>query len=160
MMRTVYAIVRDPDETADAFQNVLMFIWKNLEKIRRHPNPRGYILRACTSAAYDIVRARARRRARNVDMADSGAEWFAVSHGADAGAELREREILHALEQLPPQQAQALVLQLVDDEPYDKIAQALSCSEATARSHVSKGKARLRDLIAEQAEPLTKEKKR
>jgi DNA-directed RNA polymerase specialized sigma24 family protein len=32
--------------------------------------------------------------------------------------------------------------------PYEEIAQALQCAEATARVHVTRGLSRLRDLLA------------
>ena len=51
MILGVARLVRDEDDAADAFQNALEQIWKNLERIRRHPNPHGYILRLCTSAS-------------------------------------------------------------------------------------------------------------
>ena len=62
MIRSVWRIVRDPDETEDAFQEALAKIWLNFSKIRRHPNPRALILRICTNAAYDALRRNARRR--------------------------------------------------------------------------------------------------
>lgn len=147
MMRTVARIVRNPDDAADAFQNVLLLIWKDLAKIHRHPNPHGYILRVCMSVSYDCVRKRSRNHRREVLLDDSGVLPAEGRGVGDFSAFEGEKEILKAIASLPPQQAQAVLLQAVEEESFEQIAQSLGCSEATARSHVSKGKARLRQVL-------------
>ena len=64
MIRSVWRIVRDADDADDAFQAALEKIWRRLETIRRHPNPRALILRICVNAAYDLLRKKARLRRR------------------------------------------------------------------------------------------------
>jgi RNA polymerase sigma factor (sigma-70 family) len=149
MMRTVARLVRDPDDSLDAFQNVLMMIWKDLKKINAHPNPHGYILRMCVSAAYDQLRRRSRQRHQLTALegeivvrpgAARDPQSISISHE-------RERQIMEAIAMLPRQQAQAVLLQIVNDESYDEIARSLGCTEATARSHLSKGKAKLREIL-------------
>ena len=148
MMRAVTRLVRDPDEAADAFQNALAQVWRDLEKIRRHPNPRAYILRVCVSAAYDALRRRARRGRREGPLENAGEAAPAPGDPARSALERERREeVLAALAALPPQQAQALVLRAIEDQPFDVVAQALGCSEATARSHVRKARGRLRKLL-------------
>lgn len=148
MMRTVARLVRDADDAADAFQNVLTMIWRDLERIDRHPNPHGYILRMCVSASYDILRKRSRGR-RRVAILETRARYSTKPEALEtcAAREL-ERLVLEAVMRLPRQQAQAILLQVIEGEPYDKIAQTLGCSQATARSHISKGKARLREMLS------------
>jgi DNA-directed RNA polymerase specialized sigma24 family protein len=46
----------------------------------------------------------------------------------------------------------------MEDSPYHTIAGVLGCSEATARSHFSKGKARLAKLLEELGISSYKEK--
>lgn len=149
MMRTVARLVRDPDDAADAFQNVLMMIWKDLRKIAEHPNPHGYILRACVSASYDVLRKRSRQRNRMAVLESKARITAPPIHPADHvyGRE-QEAEVLRAIAKLPKQQAQAVLLQVINDENYEEIAKSLGCTEATARSHLSKGKARLREMLS------------
>ena len=45
MIDTVTRIVRDPDDSADVFQETLAAIWQKLSRIDRHPNPHAYIMR-------------------------------------------------------------------------------------------------------------------
>ena len=147
MIRTIARITRDPDDAEDTLQNALAAIWTDFGKICRHPNPHGYILRVCISAAYDTLRKRRRRERRESPM-----EFEVVSSGGPESTLLireSERAVIQAISSLPRQQAEAVLLRVLGDEPFDSIASALACSEATARSHVSKGKARLREILSD-----------
>ena len=149
MMRTFTGILRDPDDAADVFQKVLAIVWKKLRRIHRQPNPHRYILRICVNASYDALRKRARIRGREVSL---GAEARAIPVGTPGGAlETGEREetVMQAISALPGKQAKAVLLRVLEDLPYAAIGGMLGCSEATARSHVSKGKARLQTILAD-----------
>jgi DNA-directed RNA polymerase specialized sigma24 family protein len=61
MIRSVWRIVRDPDDAEDAFQDALLMVWKRWGQVRRHPNPHALVLRICINAAHDMLRRRARR---------------------------------------------------------------------------------------------------
>ena len=150
MMRAVARITRDPNDAADAFQNAAAFIWKNLKKIHRHPNPHAYILSVCASAACDVLRQR-RRWERHKPLTE-GNQTPAPSPADPQRAVIaadNERIVLKAIASLPRNQAQAVLLRLVEGESFETIAEALSCTRETARSHVSKGKARLRDFLTQ-----------
>lgn len=148
MIRSVWRIVRDPDDADDAFQEALTTIWKRLNRIRRHPNPHALILRICVNSAYGVVRQRARHQNREKleplpetlpDPSPSAAERI-------SGREKRE-EIFQAISRLPRKQAQAVLMRFVEELPYSQIAQALGCREVTVRKHVARARSRLsRDL--------------
>ena len=57
--------------------------------------------------------------------------------------------IREGISTLPRKQAQAVLLRLLEDQQFDVIGRVLGCSEVTARSHVSKGLAKLREYLAE-----------
>lgn len=159
MMRTVARIVRDPDRSADAFQNALEQIWKNLKKIYGHPNPRGYILRICINASYDMLRRNSHQRLTEIpsnceDKTDS-------SENAVISLIRREEElrIMGSITCLPRKQAQAFLLRALEDQSFESIGQILGCSEATARSHFSKGKVRLRNILTDLNPQKAKEPK-
>jgi DNA-directed RNA polymerase specialized sigma24 family protein len=56
--------------------------------------------------------------------------------------------VLRAIGRLPRKQAIAVLMRLVQDEPFDAIARVLDCSEVTVRIHVSKGRTRLRKWLS------------
>lgn len=143
MMNTVARIVRDRDDTADVFQEVLAVVWRKLEHIHRHPNPHAYIMRVCVTKSYDALRKRARRRKREVSIEISPEPRTVYSVDRhEIGAAIRS-----AISVLPPKQGKAILLRLVDGSSYELIGEVLGCSSTGARSHVSKGKARLRLLL-------------
>jgi RNA polymerase sigma factor (sigma-70 family) len=149
MIRIVARIVRDPEDAADVFQEVLALIWAKLERIDRHPNPHAYIIRICITCSYDALRKRARRRRLETRLESIKAKiWPASSRGYIKEAE-RATVIREAIGMLPTNQGHAVLLRLMEDSPYDTIAEVLGCSEATARSHFSKGKSRLVKLLGE-----------
>ena len=150
MINIVARIVRDPEDAADVFQEVLALIWTKLERIDQHPNPHGYIIRICITRSYDALRKRARRRSREIRLEGLQAKlWPARSLGYLKEEGDRLAVIRAAIVTLPPNQGQAVLLRLLEDSPYQTIAGVLGCSEATARSHFSKGKARLVKLLNE-----------
>jgi RNA polymerase sigma factor (sigma-70 family) len=149
MIGIVARIVRDPEDAADVLQEVLAQIWAKLARIDRHPNPHAYIIRICITRSYDALRKRARRRRREIRLESIKAKmWPARSLGYIKEGD-RLTAIREAIAMLPPNQGQAVLLRLMEDSPYHKIAGVLGCSEATARSHFSKGKARLVKLLGE-----------
>lgn len=149
MIRSVWRIVRDPDDFEDAFQEALATVWKRLDKIRRHPNPQALILRICVNAAYDVLRKKARLRRREAlaeipenipDQTPSTVERLA--------GEGDQREILAAIGQLPRAQAEAVLMRFVQEMSYPEIAQALGCTESAARQSIFRARGRLGALLA------------
>ena len=149
MMGTVLRIVRDPDDAADVFQEVLAVIWRKLARIDRHPNPHAYILRICITRSYDALRSRSRRRRREMPLEESKAEAFSVSSEEAAGGGESVERVRELVGLLPRRQGQAVLLRVMDGSSYARIGSILGCSEATARSHFSKGIARLRKRLVE-----------
>jgi len=77
----------------------------------------------------------------------------ASADGGDAApgttAERRETRdlVLDAIARLPPRQAAAVTMRVMEDASYDAIAAALGCAEPTARVHVLRGREKLRRLL-------------
>lgn len=59
-----------------------------------------------------------------------------------------ESEILKAISRLPRKQAVAVLMRIVQEQPYDAIAKTLGCKEVTARIHVSRGRVRLSQWLS------------
>jgi len=149
MIRTIGRLVRDPDEAEDAMQEALARIWRNRRNVSRHPNPQALVLRICASAAYDALRRRSRYEKRvGAGPLPAGAADATPPVSARLEAEEDRVEVMKAIGSLPRNQAAAILLRLVHGLPYEEVAQALGCREATARKHVSRGRLRLQELLA------------
>jgi RNA polymerase sigma-70 factor (ECF subfamily) len=148
MMRSIWQIVRNADLAEDCLQDALAIIWKKRLQICRHPNPRALILRICLNSAYDSLRKQDRRqRQLNLSLLDNDP----ASQEKDADRNLEEREIQEqvqlAISKLPRKRALAVMMRLIQEESFAVIAQALNCSEVTARIHLSRGRAQLREWL-------------
>lgn len=148
MVRVIGRIVRDPDDAEDALQKVLETVWQKLKRIHRHPDPDGYIMRICFTKSYDVLRSKIRRRNKEITLMDNHQAGGPDERPRDA---YHEKEVLarvrHAVGLLPRKQGLAVLMRLLEKEDYAAIGRVLGCSEAAARSHVSKGKSRLREIL-------------
>lgn len=158
MMRSIWRIVRNADLAEDCLQDALIVIWKKRFLIRRHPNPQALILKICLDSAYNSLR-KLERMKRQTDISHIGD--IAAPPGHDADRDLEEREIeklvQRAIHKLPRKRALAVMLRLIQEESFEAIAQALSCSEVTARIHVSRGRAQLKKWLSPFLESSRKE---
>ncbi len=89
-----------------------------------------------------------RKRIRLGD--DSLEDRQGVTERPDDQADRRElaARVRRAISQLPEQQGRALTMRYLEQKEYDAMAREVACSEATLRSHVSKGLATLRKVLA------------
>lgn len=91
------------------------------------------------------VSTRYRRRIGVVDLGLDDDEFARVEQLCDI--EPYRADIRAAIEQLPRGMADAVILRVGQDLPYDEVAIHLGCSEGAARVRVSRGLARLADLL-------------
>jgi len=146
MTRTVWRLLRDADLAEDALQEALVTLWRKLRVLGGHPNPEAFILRVTIDAARDQLRSRVRRERWTTaleSVEDRGAN-------ADPDPVEREeviREVLSAVQRLGRRQATATLMRVVEELPYQTVAQALGCSEATARVHVQRAREKRRGRL-------------
>jgi len=149
MMRSIWRIVRHPELAEDTLQEALIIIWKKRERICCHPNPHALILKICLNAAYDSLRKRARfRKQQNSSLLHKLQSPSETTVSQALERKKTEDEIFKAIGRLPKRQAVAILMRIIQDQPYDVIAQTLGCSETTARIHVSRGRARLSQWLS------------
>jgi RNA polymerase sigma-70 factor (ECF subfamily) len=149
MMRSIWRVVRNADLAEDSLQDALAVTWRKRFRIRLHPNPKALILKICLNSAYDSLRKLERTR-RQTDLSQLANAPAPPDHDADRDLEVREIEeqVQQAIRKLPRKRALAVMMRLIQEESFDSIAQALNCSEVTARIHVSRGRAQLRKWLS------------
>lgn len=158
MIRSVWRITLNANDAEDAFQEATSTIWTKMDLIRQHSNPRALILRICIDAAFDVVRKRTRRTAREqpLDLCD-GPSGDDIDLLEALESQERQIEITNAISRLPESQAIAVTMHYLMNCPYRDIVDALDCTESTARVHASRGLERLRSLLAHLAPNPSKE---
>lgn len=142
LLGLAYALTGNPHDAWDLVQESLVRVgvrWRRLAE----QNPGGYARTTLVRLRVDRVR-RLRRellpgllpeREAPVALTDEIDPW-----------------LLAALGRLSPHQRAAVVLRVLEDLDHAEIADRLGCSAGTARSHLSRGLARLRATAHERLE--------
>ncbi|MGV9572459.1 sigma-70 family RNA polymerase sigma factor [Streptomyces nigra] len=122
----------------------LWFVWPRIAE----EAPEAYVRKV-------LVRAAA-RSARRRWWGERPVEQLPDLPGTgDVSAAVVERSRLEAaLAQLPARQRAAVVLRYYQDLSERQVAEVLGCPVGTARSHASRGVARLRRLLSDVIEPV------
>ncbi|MDB4979319.1 MAG: putative polymerase ECF-subfamily sigma factor [Myxococcales bacterium] len=111
--------------------------------------PEAYVRRVLVNASIDKWRVRLRHKEVSLSDVHPG---LAVPDGTEASA---DRDLLlRGLARLPARQRAVLILRYWEDLPEAAIAETLGCSVGTVKSHVSRGLARLREVV-QQVDPPT-----
>jgi RNA polymerase sigma-70 factor (ECF subfamily) len=149
MIQSIWRIVRNSQDAEDALQNALVTIWKRWNRVTEHPCPEALVLKICADAAYDMSRRRARERktSESRHAADEPSDTSTSPVEFVSRQELHH-EIIAAIHRLPRQQAMAVLMRVVQGQSYRDVAAALECNEATARTHVARGRTQLQALLS------------
>lgn len=139
----LWRLTGDRELFAEALQNALLLMWQNVEKLRNE-KAGGYIYKIALSAN---SRAWRNRIGKNGQLPKNK-----ISEDAGAGAKIEHAELAvklrKAISLLPDRQSTAIVLRYFEQKDYDVIAGKLRCSNAGARSHVSKALATLKTKLS------------
>ena len=138
----LWKLTGDADIFAEAFQYALLSIWMNVEKLTG-PQAGAYIYRIALSANSRAWRTRIGKDGQ-IPKSAAFINPTTGGHADEETLKLVRREIA----KLPEKQSQAIVMRYINQHDYNTIADKLNCTEDTARSHVSKAIAALRENLA------------
>jgi RNA polymerase sigma-70 factor (ECF subfamily) len=125
----IVRIVRDRGIAEDLTVETFWRIYKSRSRFYPPGNFRAWARRIATNAALDHLRAARHDVELPENLASAGAADPAVRR------ETRER-IKQAFFQLPPKYRLVATLALIEEEPYDKIAEAVGISAALVKERV------------------------
>jgi RNA polymerase sigma-70 factor (ECF subfamily) len=133
----------------DATQDAFVAAWRGLGGLKGAFRP--WLLRIAANACTDELRRRGRRPASSLETAleEGVPEPFDSDPSPETAAldqELRRR-LEAALQELPEDQRLALVLCDVEGLDYGEIAAVMRTSLGTVKSRISRGRARMRQLL-------------
>lgn len=148
-----YRMLGDPDSAADAAQDAFLAAFRNLRSFRGG-SFRSWMLRIATNACYDQLRLRKRRPTVSLDEGDGEEDSspLQIADLAESPTDFALRRELAAaiqrgLSELPDEQRIILVLSDIEGLAYDEIAQITNTNLGTVKSRLSRGRARLRDVL-------------
>jgi len=143
LLSVLWKLTGDRELFTEAMQYTLLGMWQHIEKLNG-TKAGAYIYRIALTAN---TRAWRNRIGRNGQFDRSRIGIDRDPSERVGSAELAER-IRRAISQLPDKQGRAIVMRYLEQNDYSNIAEKLRCTEAGARSHVSKALAALKDKLA------------
>jgi len=158
LVRLVSRLVRDPAEVEDVVQEAFIKAYRALPGFRGESAFYTWLYRIGINAAKNYLVTRGRRPPTTTEFDTEEAEVF------DEGEQLRDQNtperilmskeigntVNAAMESLPEELRNAIVLREIDGLSYEEISQVMNCPIGTVRSRIF----RAREAIAEKLKPL------
>jgi len=151
MRRYARVLTRDSNRADDLVQDALARAWEKRRLWRPGTDLRAWLFTIMHNVHVN-QRALARREAGNVSH-DAGGEYRTDWQGAVDGHQLVRvelREVAIAMDRLPPDQREVLLLAAVEELRYDEIAAVLAIPVGTVMSRLSRARERLRRMFSEE----------
>jgi RNA polymerase sigma-70 factor (ECF subfamily) len=149
-----YRMLGDSDAAADVAQDTFISVYRNLGRFRGGMF-RSWLLRIATNACYDALRARKRRPSTSLQalgLADDDGVGFDLPDQGERPDDVALRRELAAaiqrgLDDLPEDQRVVIILSDIQGMAYEEIATVTGANLGTVKSRLSRGRARLRDIL-------------
>ena len=145
LYRVALRLVDDGDEAADVVQEVIISGWQQREELIRRDNPPAWLLRMTRNRAIDRLRSRNTRR--RYETAAAAPDYTGETPHRTAETQDTLGHIHRLMQQLPEAQRTALQLREVEGLSYREIATALDTTENQVKTHLHRGRGRLRQLL-------------
>jgi RNA polymerase sigma-70 factor (ECF subfamily) len=141
VQRFVNSLVKDHHEAEDITQNIFAKLMSSIVKYEPRDVPfAAWIMRVARNAALDHLRAKRPLPAEEVRIADAGQAQVALDRG---------RQLRHALEELPEDQREVLILRHIAGLSPVEIADRLHKSESSVHGLHHRGRRTLRAKLTE-----------
>lgn len=132
-----YGILRDRGEAEDAVQETLCKAWTNWDTLREPDKRDGWLTRICIN--HCLTSRTKLVRLRVVEPTDSPA----------TGTDPADPDLDRAFRALPPKQRAAVLLHYHWGCSIEQTAELMGCRPGTARTHVQRALARLRQELSD-----------
>jgi RNA polymerase sigma-70 factor (ECF subfamily) len=155
----VYGILRNREDAKDVTQEAFVKAYRSLEGFRLESSFYTWLYRIATNLAIDLTRRKKRRETSPYEEGQAsrdGTGAVAEIHHGDGPARLLERKqlyarIMDAMQQLPPDQRQVVLLRELEGLSYREIAEVMEIPEGTVMSRLFYARKRLQKLLASTA---------
>ncbi len=144
-------------EADDIAQDALIKAWRSLSSFRGDCSFSTWLFRVTVNTARDTIRSSTRRPVVSLTRQENDDEepeiWdVPVTSGDEIPEEAAERRetieaVRRAVESLPDDQRQAIVLRDIHDLPYSEISAILGVEVGTVKSRINRGRANLKKIL-------------
>lgn len=140
----------DRTEAQDLVQDVFAQAWKSFDRYEPGTNCRAWLYRILINKARHYLRARYTRKV--IPLSEGSGGVPEVSGGLVPVPErISDREVLNALDRLSAEHREIVLLADVQEFSYKEIAEILEVPVGTVMSRLSRGRAVLREALADYA---------
>jgi RNA polymerase sigma-70 factor (ECF subfamily) len=136
-------ILKNPHNAADVAQETFIKVYTHRKNIDPEKNIKTWIFTIATNTAYDFLRAKKRK---NEISLDEGSETIS-SFKAYYPQEGLKDDVNKALEQINPEYKKVLLLFYQQGFQYQEIADILEMPMNTVKTHISRGKEQLKEIL-------------
>jgi RNA polymerase sigma-70 factor (ECF subfamily) len=130
------------DRADDLVQEALTKAWANQEKFTPGTNLKAWLFTILRNTYYSHLRSRS-REVEDVNEAYSAS----LAVNGEQLAHMDMADMNHALQRLPPEQREALLLISASDMSYEEAASVCGVAVGTIKSRVNRGRAKLAKLL-------------
>ncbi len=153
----VFGMLRNREDARDCTQEAFVKAYNNLERFRLESSFYTWLYRIAMNLSIDLIRKRKRRKQTSFDEAIAsrdGDGGISDLHSGDSPTKSLERKqlygrIMEALEQLPEDQRQAVLLRELEGLSYREISDVMDIPEGTVMSRLFYARKKLQTILAE-----------
>ncbi len=151
---TVFAELKNTDDAFDVSQEVFIRLYNAAGGFRCESTLKTWLYRMCKNCAYDYMRKYYKHKAMSLtykDAEDETAEDVDIVSETTPEDEILRKEkikaVREAVQSLPEEQRDVIVLREFHDMQYSEIAQMLGISEGTVKSRISRAREQLKKVL-------------
>ena len=143
LYRTARRVLGDPSRADDVVQEVYLRAWRSFDTFKTGTNCRAWLFKILLNCVHDH-----RRRVMSQVIDDRSEEILERQEAPrEIAPELSDEEVLKALDRLPRQSREILLLADVEGLAYKEIAKMLEVRIGTVMSRLSRARRRLRGAL-------------
>lgn len=154
----VYGMVRNREDARDITQEAFVKAYRSIHSFRLESSFYTWIYKIAMNQAIDFLRKRKRRKASGFDegiATRDGDGGIADAHNSESPRKALERKqlyaaIMDALERLPEDQRQVVLLRELEGLSYREIAEVVGIPEGTVMSRLFYARKKLQKLLSGQ----------
>jgi RNA polymerase sigma-70 factor, ECF subfamily len=136
------SLAQNADKADDLVQETLVKAWDKHESFQMGTNMKAWLFTILRNEFYSQMR----KRGREVQDTDGAMTARLAVHPSQQG-KLDLQDFRSALEQLPEDQREAIILIGASGFSYEEAADICDCAVGTIKSRVSRARARLQDIL-------------
>jgi RNA polymerase sigma-70 factor (ECF subfamily) len=144
LFRYALALTCSRDDAEDAVQTVFVRVFRQGHRLARVKNVKAYLFSAVRNAAFNILRSKRRQEAVQASLC---AAFEVDLHAANEKDRFEARILCEALDELPLDQREVLILKILDEMTLREIADTVGASINTVASRYRYGIQKLRKAL-------------